>query len=135
MGYAIGQSELIEGLERVKNSFNSYPLDKLAQAGAIAAIEDVAHLNTISQAVIQSREKLVQDLESLGFKTIPSSANFIFTTHPHLDAGQLAQALREKHIIVRHFKLPRIDQYLRITIGTDNECESLVTVLREILKK
>ena len=78
MGYAIGQSELIEGLERVKNSFNSYPLDKLAQAGAIAAIEDVAHLNTISQAVIQSREKLVQDLESLGFKTIPSSANFMF---------------------------------------------------------
>lgn len=135
VGYAIGQSELIEGLERVKNSFNSYPLDKLAQAGAIAAIEDVAHLNTISQAVIQSREKLVQDLESLGFKTIPSSANFIFTTHPHRDAGQLAQALREKHIIVRHFKLPRIDQYLRITIGTDNECESLVTVLREILKK
>ena len=106
-----------------------------SQAGAIAAIEDVAHLNTISQAVIQSREKLVQDLESLGFKTIPSSANFIFTTHPHRDAGQLAQALREKHIIVRHFKLPRIDQYLRITIGTDNECESLVTVLREILKK
>jgi histidinol-phosphate aminotransferase len=133
VGYAVGHPDLIEALERVKNSFNSYPIDKLAMAGAMAAIEDQDYLNKISQAVIKTRESLVQTLNTLGFETIPSSANFIFTKHPKHDAAQLSAALREKHIIVRHFKLPRIDQYLRITIGTDEQCDALVKAIKEIL--
>jgi histidinol-phosphate aminotransferase len=133
VGYAVGHPDLIEALERVKNSFNSYPIDKLAMAGAMAAIEDQDYLKKISQAVITTRENLIQSLNTLGFETIPSSANFIFTKHPKHDAEKLSAALREKHIIVRHFKLPRIDQYLRITIGTDEQCDALVKAIKEIL--
>jgi histidinol-phosphate aminotransferase len=133
VGYAVGHPDLIEALERVKNSFNSYPIDKLAMAGAVAAIEDQDYLNKISQAVIKTRENLIQSLNTLGFETIPSSANFIFTKHPKHDAAKLSAALREKHIIVRHFKLPRIDQYLRITIGTDEQCDALVKAIKEII--
>ncbi|OXL16010.1 histidinol-phosphate transaminase [Polynucleobacter cosmopolitanus] len=133
VGYAVGHPDLIEALERVKNSFNSYPIDKLAMAGAMAAIEDQDYLKKISQAVIKTRENLIQSLNTLGFETIPSSANFIFTKHPKHDAAKLSAALREKHIIVRHFKLPRIDQHLRITIGTDQQCDALVKAIKEIL--
>ena len=133
VGYAVGHPNLIEALERVKNSFNSYPIDKLAMAGAMAAIEDQDYLKKISQAVIKTRENLIQSLNTLGFETIPSSANFIFTKHHKHDAAKLSAALREKHIIVRHFKLPRIDQYLRITIGTDEQCDALVKAIKEII--
>jgi histidinol-phosphate aminotransferase len=133
VGYAVGHPDLIEALERVKNSFNSYPIDKLAMAGAVAAIEDQDYLNKISQAVIKTRENLIQSLNTLGFETIPSSANFIFTKHPKHDAAKLSAALREKHIIVRHFILPRINQYLRITIGTDEQCDALVKAIKEII--
>jgi histidinol-phosphate aminotransferase len=133
VGYAVGHPDLIEGLERVKNSFNSYPIDKLAMAGAIAAIEDQDYLKKISQAVINTRAELVKSLDQLGFETIPSSANFIFTKHPQHDAAKIAASLREKHIIVRHFKMPRIDQHLRITIGTDEQCAKLIAALQEIV--
>ena len=133
VGYAVGHPDLIEALERVKNSFNSYPIDKLAMAGAVAAIEDQEYLHSISKSVIQTRETLVKDLSQLGFETIPSQANFVFTKHPSKDAAQIAAALREKHIIVRHFKLPRIDQHLRITIGTDEQCAALIKELKEIV--
>ena len=133
VGYAIGHPDLIEALERVKNSFNSYPIDKLAMAGAIAAIEDKAYLQKISSAVIDTRKNLVADLDKLGFMTVPSTANFVFTKHPNKDAAEIAARLREKHIIVRHFKLPRIDQYLRITVGTNQECKALVQALKEII--
>ncbi|MEY4625145.1 MAG: hypothetical protein RL061_670 [Pseudomonadota bacterium] len=133
VGYAVGHQDLIEALERVKNSFNSYPIDKLAMAGSVAAIEDQEYLHKISKAVIQTRETLVKDLSQLGFETIPSQANFVFTKHPSKDATQIAAALREKHIIVRHFKLPRIDQHLRITIGTDAQCAALIKELKEIV--
>ncbi len=133
VGYAVGHPDLIEGLERVKNSFNSYPIDKLAMAGAIAAIEDQDYLKKISQAVINTRAELVKSLDQLGFETIPSSANFIFTKHPKHDAAKIAASLREKHIIVRHFKMPRIDQHLRITIGTDEQCAKLIAALQEIV--
>ena len=133
VGYAVGHSDLIEALERVKNSFNSYPLDRLAIAGAAAAMADREHFETTRQAVINSRETLTAELQSLGFDVLPSAANFIFTRHPAHDAAQLAAALRSRSIIVRHFKLPRIDQHLRITIGTEAECAALVGALREIL--
>jgi len=133
VGYAVGHSTLIDGLERVKNSFNSYPLDRLAIAGAAAAMADKAYLETTRQAIMHSRATLVADLQGLGFDVLPSAANFIFASHPQHDAAKLAADLRQRRIIVRHFKLPRIDQHLRISIGTDTQCLALVNALREIL--
>ena len=133
VGFALGHPSLIEGLERVKNSFNSYPLGRLAQAAAVAAIEDQAHLEASSHKVIQTREKLITQLNSLGFKTLPSTANFIFTRHPEHAGIKLYQALRERGIIVRHFKSPRIEEFLRITVGTDEQCDELVAALQEML--
>jgi len=133
VGYAIGHSALIEALERVKNSFNSYPLDRLAIAGATAAMADGAHLEQTRQAIMRSRTALVADLESLGFDVLPSAANFIFASHPQHDAATLAADLRQRKVIVRHFKLPRIDQHLRISIGTDVQCQALVDALKEII--
>lgn len=133
VGFAIGSPELIEALVRVKDSFNSYPLDRVAQAGAAAAIDDVEYFEATCKAVIHSREMLVADLEKLGFEVIPSAANFVFARHPQRDAAELAKALRERAIIVRHFKQPRIEQFLRISIGTDAECTALTRALGEIL--
>ena len=133
VGYAVGHPALIEALERVKNSFNSYPLDRIAIAGAVAALEDRAWFDRTRNAVIASREQLVSDLTLLGFQVLPSAANFVFARHPGRDGAELAQALRQRSIIVRHFKAPRIDQFLRITIGTDEQCGALVAALKEIL--
>ena len=133
VGLALGSPELIEALVRVKNSFNSYPLDRVAQAGAAASFDDVDYFEQTRNAVIASREQLVAELVALGFETIPSAANFIFTRHPQRDAGWLAARLRERAIIVRHFKQPRIEQYLRISIGTPEECAALVQALCEIV--
>lgn len=133
VGFAMGQKELIEGLDRVKNSFNSYPLDRLAQAGATAAIEDEAYFEQTRQRVISSRVTLTRDLESLGFEVLPSQANFVFARHPLKEGAFLAQALRQRNIIVRHFAKPRISEFLRITIGTDAQCGQLVAALRDIL--
>ncbi|PXF31338.1 histidinol-phosphate aminotransferase [Pokkaliibacter plantistimulans] len=133
VGFAVGQADLIDALERVKNSFNSYPLDRLAVAGATAAFADDAYFRDTCSKVIASRESLASSLTQLGFEVLPSAANFIFARHPQRDAVQLAASLREKGIIVRHFKLPRIDQFLRISIGTEEECSALVTELTRIL--
>ena len=133
VGFAIGHADLITALERVKNSFNSYPLDRIAIAGAKAAIEDEAHFELTRQAVIASRNKLVAQLQVLGFEVLPSAANFVFARHPGHDAVALAAALRGDGIIVRHFTSARINQFLRITIGTDADCEALVASLRQQL--
>jgi histidinol-phosphate aminotransferase len=133
VGFAVGHPALIEALERVKNSFNSYPLDRLAIVGAVAALEDTEHFERTRQAVIATRDALTAELQALGFDVLPSAANFIFARHPQRDAAQLAQALRDRNIIVRHFRLPRIDQFLRITVGTDAECKALTQALRGIL--
>ena len=133
VGFAAGHPALIEALERVKNSFNSYPLDRLAIVGAVAAMEDSEHFERTRQAVIASRTALTAALNQLGFDVLPSAANFILARHPQRDAAQLALALREQQIIVRHFKLPRIDQFLRITVGTDAECLALTDALRQII--
>ena len=134
VGFAMGHRELIDGLERVKNSFNSYPLDRLAIVGAEAAIDDTAYFESTCQRVIASREHLTGKLEALGFEMLPSCANFIFARHPGRDGAELTAALRERSIIVRHFRQPRIDQFLRISIGTDAQCDRLVEALTEILK-
>ena len=133
VGFAVGHPALIEALERVKNSFNSYPLDRLAIVGAVAAMDDEGYFEECRQAVIATRETLTAALTALGFEVLPSGANFIFARHPERDAAELAKFLRERSIIVRHFKLPRIDQFLRITIGTDGECRALTDALRQII--
>ena len=135
VGYAIGSVALVEGLERVKNSFNSYPLDRLALAGAIASVEDDAYYRDNCAKVIAAREQLAADLQDLGFEVLPSAANFVFARHPVHSGAALASSLRERAIIVRHFKLPRIDEFLRITVGTPEQCGALVAALSEILVK
>ncbi|MCW8907598.1 MAG: histidinol-phosphate transaminase [Sedimenticola sp.] len=134
VGYAIGDSGLIEALERVKNSFNSYPLDRFAIAGAVAAIEDRDHFEQTCQRIIRTREQLARRLSELGFEVLPSAANFLFVHHPGRDAAEISGLLREQSIIVRHFRQPRIEQFLRITIGTDEQSERLCQALEQILK-
>jgi len=133
VGFAVGQPALIEALERIKNSFNSYPLGRVALAGAQAAIEDKSHFEAMQQMVIMQRDSLEVKLQRLGFDVLPSGANFIFARHPAHRGADLAQALRERAVLVRHFKLPRIDDFLRITIGTPDQHRALLTALEDIL--
>ena len=129
VGYAIGQVDLIEGLIRVKDSFNSYPVDSLASAAGVAAMNDKAYFNETCQAVIDERNKVVAGLEELGFDVLPSAANFVFASHKQVDAVEIAAGLRKEGIIVRHFTKPRINQFLRISIGTAGENQQLLSVL------
>ncbi|MDR5810724.1 histidinol-phosphate transaminase [Caballeronia sp. LZ019] len=133
VGFAFGDTALIDALTRVKDSFNSYPLDRLAQVAALASYEDRAWFDANCAKVMESRERLIARLASLGFESVPSAANFVFTKHPAHDAAALAAALKQREIFVRHFSLPRIDQHLRVSIGTDAECDALVAALAEIL--
>lgn len=134
VGYALGQAPLIEALTRVKDSFNSYPLDRFAQAGATAAIEDREWLKSNCEKVIASRARLVSALSAMGFEVLPSGANFIFARHPDFAGPVLAAKLRERNIIVRNFKQPsRIAPFLRISIGADAECEALVAAFKAIV--
>lgn len=133
VGFAIGQAHLIAALEAVKNSFNSYPIDRFAIAAAVASFEDQDYFQEQCEKVIASREKLVANLTVLGFNVLPSKANFIFATHSLHDAAQLAEKLREQGIIVRYFNKPRINQFLRITIGTDEQNQRLVDTLKMLI--
>ena len=133
VGYAVGQPHLVEALNRVKDSFNSYPLDRFAQAGALASMEDRAYFESMCAKVVATRTRLVAEMEQLGFEVLPSTANFIFARHPGRDGAELAAALRGRNIIVRHFKDPaRIAPYLRITIGTDAQCNALIAALKAL---
>ncbi|MFT4068562.1 histidinol-phosphate transaminase [Paraburkholderia sp.] len=132
VGFAFGNPVLIDALNRVKDSFNSYPLDRLAQAAATAAYEDDAWFRECCAKVIASRERLAAELTALGFEVVPSAANLLFARHEGYDAATLALRLREKEIFVRHFNAPRIDQHLRISVGSDAECDILLDTLRGI---
>ncbi|MDF3195143.1 histidinol-phosphate transaminase [Pseudomonas sp. 1928-m] len=132
VGIAVGHPDLIEALERIKNSFNSYPLDRMAIAGAAAAFEDQAYFEQTCQRVIDSREAVVAGLQQLGFEVLPSAANFVFARHPGKDAATLAAGLREQGVIVRHFKQQRIAQFLRITIGTPEQNQALLDALQDL---
>ena len=133
VGLAVGHADLIEALERIKNSFNSYPLDRMAIAGAAAAFEDRDYFEQTCRQVIASREAVVAGLQDLGFEVLPSAANFVFARHPGRDAAQLAAALREQGVIVRHFKQTRIAQFLRITIGAPEENQALLDALKGLV--
>ena len=134
VGYAIGQPHLIEALNRVKDSFNSYPLDRFAQAGALASMEDAPYFEAICAKVVASRTRLVAAMTGMGFDVLPSAANFIFARHPDHGGADLAAALRQSSIIVRHFRTPaRIAPFLRITVGTDAQCNALIDALKAIV--
>ncbi|MGO1502167.1 MAG: histidinol-phosphate transaminase [Marinobacter sp.] len=130
VGFAIGHPDLIEALNRVKNSFNSYPLDRLALAGAKAAYEDQAWFQKSCEGVISERERVASALNDLGFEVLPSKANFVFARHKEKSGESLAKELREQGIIVRHFNKPRISDFLRITIGTPEQNDALISGLR-----
>ncbi len=133
VGVAMGNRRLIEGLERLKNSFNSYPLDVLAQTAALASLQDVRYFESSCRKVIECRDKLTHDLELLGFHVLPSKANFVFVTHPMQAAKKIFEGLRQKDILVRYFNLPRINNYLRISVGTPQNCDAVVVALQEML--
>ena len=133
VGYAIAQADLIEGLSRVKDSFNSYPLDAVAQAAAKAAIEDRQWFKQASQSVRDVREVMGAGLEAIGFEVLPSHGNFIFTQHRSLPGKQLFDALRARDILVRRWDKQRIENWLRISVGTMSQAEKLLVVMREIV--
>lgn len=133
IGFAVGHPDLIDALVRIKDSFNSYPLDSLAQAAGVAAIRDRAYFKKTCDQVIDSRNELVKGLEELGFEVLPSATNFVFTRHPEYDAAELAAGLRKDGVIVRHFQKRRIDQFLRITIGTPAENQLLLSLLDTLI--
>ncbi len=133
VGYAIGDAALIQALTRVKDSFNSYPLGRTAQAGAIASVEDEAYFQAGRAQVIAGRHRLADGLTALGFEVLPSSANFVFARHAGRAGADIAAALRERAILVRRFDAPRIGDHLRITVGTDVQTERLLSALAEIL--
>lgn len=132
VGMAFGNASLIEALTRMKNSFNSYPLDKLAQAGATASVLDTVYFEQTCQQVIELRKSLTAQLTSLGYQVLPSHANFIFARPKDGNASAVASSLREQGIIVRHFNQSRIEEYLRITIGTQAQHERLINALKEL---
>ena len=130
VGYALGDAALIAGLHRVKDSFNSYPLGRLAQAGAQAAMLDEAWFDATRKRIIATREWLSGELRDLGFEVLPSAANFVFARHARLPGERCHALLRERNILVRHFRQPtRIASFNRITIGTDAQCQALVEAL------
>jgi histidinol-phosphate aminotransferase len=133
VGYAIGQRPLIDALERVKDSFNSYPLDRVAQAGAAAAVDDRAWFDETRGKVIETRERVTGALRQRGFEVLPSQANFVFARHPGHSGEALAKGLRDRAVLVRHFAKPRISDFLRITIGTPEECDRLIAAVEEIV--
>lgn len=133
VGFALGHKDLIEGLNRIKNSINSYTIDRAALAGAKAAIQDNEYFEEITKKIINTREKVCMELEKLNFKVLESKANFVFASHSEVSGKYLYETLKDSGILVRHFNKNRIDNFLRITIGIDEEMEKLIEKLKLIL--
>lgn len=134
VGYAIGNSNLIEALTRIKDSFNSYTVDRLAMVAATASFEDKAYLLEVVGKIKATREWTITALERLGFIVLPSSANFVFAAHPSIQAAELYEYLKNTGILVRYFNTPLIDNYLRISIGTDEQMRLLSDKISEYVK-
>ena len=135
VGFAMGSADLIEGITRVKDSFNSYTVDRLAQAGAREAIKDDAYFQETRRKIMQTRERVTERLLAAGFNVLPSQANFIFVSHDKCPGRFLFQTLREKGILVRYFNKPKIDNYLRVTIGTDEEMDRFLEIITGICRQ
>ncbi|PWQ92983.1 histidinol-phosphate transaminase [Leucothrix arctica] len=133
VGFAVGSPELIDGLERVKNSFNSYPLGRVEQLGATAAMKDREYFDESRQKIMTTREQTTSTLVGLGYTVLPSSSNFIFAKPPEgQSAEKIYLSLKEQGVLVRYFNKPRISEYLRITIGTDDEMSVLFDRLKTV---
>ena len=135
IGYAIGNEELIKYLNDVKYSFNSYTMNNTAISLGTAAALDQEYFEETRQKIIATRERTKKEMASLGFTFADSMANFLFVTHERVRAKELFEALKAEGIYVRYFNKPRIDNHLRITIGTDEEMDTLFDFLRTYLKK
>lgn len=135
VGFAMGNEQLIQALIRMKDSFNSYPVDRLALAGATAAIKDSDYFETTTQKIIATRDNTQIKLAELGFKVLPSAANFVFASHPNIHAKDLYEQLREQDILIRYFGTEPIENYVRISIGTDEEMEQFIHALTTIINK
>jgi histidinol-phosphate aminotransferase len=133
VGYALGDVGLIEALRRVKDSFNSYPLGRIAQVGAAASVRDDAYFRESIARVVAGREAMTAELIGLGFVVLPSSANFVFARHPARGGLEFAAALRERGVLVRHFNKPRTGDYMRITVGTEGDTRRLIAAAGGIL--
>ncbi len=133
VGWAFGQEHLTDGLTRVKDSINSYTLDRLALIGAAEAIKDEDYFQETREKIMATRDRITARLESMGFKVIPSKANFIFITHESTPAEDIFKRLKEEGVLVRYFKKPGIDNYLRVSIGTDAEMDTLIEKLLIVL--
>lgn len=133
LGVAFGHPQLIEGLQRVKNSFNSYPVDAFAQVAGIASVQDEAYYRSTVDTIIQTRNQTVTELQQRGFEVLPSAANFVFARVPQTAGAQSATALfntlSDAGVLVRHWQKPRLDQWLRISIGTPDDMRSLMHCL------
>lgn len=134
LGFALGQEELIDGLNRIKNSFNSYTIDRVAVIAAVEAIKDDEYFKECVSKIINTREKVTESLSELGFNVIPSKANFIFAGHPTYPAGELFVKLREKGVLVRYFNKDKINNYLRISIGSEEEMKFFIEKVKEIIR-
>ena len=135
VGYALGSPELVSGLNRVKNSFNSYPLSMLSSAAAIASLEDHNYFVQTVCKIVHLRQKLVGALVNLGLTVLPSSTNFVFATHPNCSAAILVAGLRQRGVIVRNFDIPRIRDFMRITVGSESDCQALLSALEQVLRE
>lgn len=133
IGLAFGQRVLIEGLRRVKDSFNSYPLDCIAEQAGIAALDDEAWFEENCDKVTATRERLREGLGALDFEVLPSAANFLFVRHRTQPGAEIFNALRERGVILRRWDKPRIEDFLRISVGTDAQCQELLHTLESIL--
>jgi histidinol-phosphate aminotransferase len=134
IGFALGHKDLIEALDSIKNSFNSYTLDRVAIAAAAEAYRDEAYFKETVDKIINTREKFINDLREIGFKVTDSKTNFVFVSHSSVNASVIFKELRDRGILVRHFKQSRIDNFLRISIGTDEEMSCVLKELMEIVK-
>ena len=133
MGYALGDANLIAALQTVKDSFNSYPLDALAQVAAVAAMEDSAYTEGNIDRIVKNRESARAELTEMGFYVLPSRANFLFCRHNRLSAEDLMLGLRRRGILVRRFSGERVRDFLRITVGDDAQMSALMSALRQLM--
>ena len=129
VGYALGAPELIDLLRRVRDSFNSYPVDRLAQAAAKAAIEDEDYNAVAVQRIVEARDTCFRRLQEAGIEALPSATNFLFVRAHQTNAAPVQQALREEGILVRHFAKGRLAPWLRVTIGTQQDMAKVTDAL------
>jgi histidinol-phosphate aminotransferase len=134
VGFVLGNEKLIEGISRIKNSINSYTIDRIAMAGAIEAVKDYNYFKEIGEKIINTRERVTEKLREIGFNVVDSKANFVFISHPEASAAEIFSKLRDRGILVRYFNKPRIENYLRVTIGTDVQMDCFLKELKDIVK-